>query len=556
MFNDTYPHHDFEEENEFLIHVPRVRTWELNENSTRYDRLVAAPPDSQIHTMSLVWSVIAVAAGIWTTGIFLPLLFSKPVQKNPFNLYLIFLMGPDVAFNWLCAWTCLQTTITGSYPPGFMCKFQSFYVTFTICANSNLNALVARQLYTMLSSAAQYRRYNPPTHKQVTVESLAVYLYSFLVASMVLWDESWWPHKTQLVIGAVCLPMEYDVASSIFFYCFFFLLVFFFPFLFVIWASYYVWQNNLLPQRGRRRVIAIYYFRLAMVFVVFWVPGLFLVFVGGSAGPWVQWAGGSWSHMQGAVSGLASLFKADIWKAVTRFWTCGMMTKDGDDMDDSNHRSNSGTTTDVITMFSSVMATTRASVLSTLSGHRRSVLFPTHTKQQERKEGGNQEIGECMAMSSNLELGMSSSDSSGLGASPSFAEGQEEEPDIAAMEDIADLGMSCTEKRSGSRCIEEEEGPARGESHAPEEMTDQKISCTGRGSIAPASLKDEEQGVEECLGTRGATELGMICSGQEPTLPMMEEDDLGTRSSAAPTSTGVAGMEDSSANSLPVLKLG
>lgn len=38
--------------------------------------------------------------------------------------------------------------------------------------------------------------------------------------------------------------------------------------------------------------------------------------------PWVQWAGGAWSHMQGLVSALLSLLKPDIRKAVFDFWFC------------------------------------------------------------------------------------------------------------------------------------------------------------------------------------------------------------------------------------------
>ena len=52
--------------------IPSIRIWEINENSTHYDKLVAAPPDEDMVKMWLSWcSAVAttskVAAG-WSTG--------------------------------------------------------------------------------------------------------------------------------------------------------------------------------------------------------------------------------------------------------------------------------------------------------------------------------------------------------------------------------------------------------------------------------------------------------------------------------------------------------
>jgi hypothetical protein len=92
---------------------------------------------------------------------------------------------------------------------------------------------------------------------------------------------------------------------------------------YVCWAAYQIYKHKLLPPEGRRRVLSIYFFRLAAVFIIMWLPGLLFLFVTAAwLDPWVQWAGGAWSHLQGLASALVSLLKPDIWKAVVDFWCC------------------------------------------------------------------------------------------------------------------------------------------------------------------------------------------------------------------------------------------
>lgn len=69
----------------------------------------------------------------------------------------------------------------------------------------------------------------------------------------------------------------------------------------------------MLPSRGRRRALALFFFRLILVFVFMWLPSLAFIFVGGAwSSPWLAWAGGTWSHLQSAASAVAALTKDDI----------------------------------------------------------------------------------------------------------------------------------------------------------------------------------------------------------------------------------------------------
>jgi hypothetical protein len=56
---------------------------------------------------------------------------------------------------------------------------------------------------------------------------------------------------------------------------------------------------KLLPPSGKRRLLAIYFGRLCLVFIIMWIPAFIVMFVATEwLSPWVDWVGGTWSHLQ------------------------------------------------------------------------------------------------------------------------------------------------------------------------------------------------------------------------------------------------------------------
>lgn len=322
-----------------LNQIP-LRAWDINENSTHYDQLVAAPSDSDLFKMWSSWAALTFLTGIITTAVLIPVVTSKKAMRNPFNLYLVFLMLPDACVAFACALSCTTNAMAGHFTSDWGCYLQSFYLVFSIGTNCWLNALITWHIWRMLSSSQNFRRYKPPTHKRILKETALVYLYGAFLAGMgMLNDVSWWPHKTQLVIGAACLPMDFSTGSTVFFYCCFFPLLFGIPVSYVCYVIYQIWKQGMLPPPGRRRTLAIYFIRLAVVFLGMWAPGLLFMFVlpHAFAHPWLFFGGGSWSHLQGFASTVVSLMKPDIQEAVKSFWCCCIMpNKDTTATGDSN----------------------------------------------------------------------------------------------------------------------------------------------------------------------------------------------------------------------------
>ena len=143
-----------------------------------------------------------------------------------------------------------------------------------------------------------------------------------------------------------CVPVEIDKRSSLFFWLVFFPLFVGIPIVYITWVCYDIYHRQLMPPTPDKRYMFIYYGRIILVFFIMWLPTLVLGFLLSSwLPPWGFWAGGTWSHMQGAVSSLVSLMKPDIFRAVRKFVTCqwwhgGNDNDDDDDDAEDEHDNN------------------------------------------------------------------------------------------------------------------------------------------------------------------------------------------------------------------------
>lgn len=104
-----------------------IRQWELTSHSTRYDRLQAAPSDAQLETMWLLWVVVSSVVAVGVGTVLVGLLADRKARRNPFNLYLVFLMVPDILFSGFCAISCALNWSQGHMWSTAACQFQSFY---------------------------------------------------------------------------------------------------------------------------------------------------------------------------------------------------------------------------------------------------------------------------------------------------------------------------------------------------------------------------------------------------------------------------------------------
>lgn len=84
----------------------------------------------------------------------------------------------------------------------------------------------------------------------------------------------------------------------------------------------------MIPPAGRRKDLAIFFFRLIFVFVLFWMPTFVIAHLvspitPGADNPWILWTGSIIGHLQGICSVVVMLMKPDIKKCFLATITCG-----------------------------------------------------------------------------------------------------------------------------------------------------------------------------------------------------------------------------------------
>ena len=305
-----------------------LRVWDIDDsNSTRYDRLRAAPSDDDLRIMWTSISAVLFLVGVLTFVVLLGILTApRKVRNNTFNTFLFFLVIPDFIFSACCCLTCFMNAVRGQYFSHLMCRFQHFYLVFGIGANAWLNALVALQLYRLLRKSRfpiYKKQYKIPTPRDATRQSLLVYLFVSALACFF-----YIPNENDALAiishkGMFCMAGEVNLTSSFLFWGFVFPLVVLIPLVIVVWTYFQVHRYQMLPKTGRRRTLTLFFTQLILIFIVMWVPGLSFVFIGGGYGsPWITWIGVIWSHLQGAAASACALFKPDINKAVLDLMLC------------------------------------------------------------------------------------------------------------------------------------------------------------------------------------------------------------------------------------------
>lgn len=112
-------------------------------NPTRYNDILVAPSDEDLRTMWIVYATLLFVFTIFMSIVFIAIVTNKKLRSNSFNLYLIFLMVPDLICTGFCDINCAWLAINGGFCFQGMCSFQFFYLMFGVGANAWLNGIIA-----------------------------------------------------------------------------------------------------------------------------------------------------------------------------------------------------------------------------------------------------------------------------------------------------------------------------------------------------------------------------------------------------------------------------
>ena len=141
-------------------------------------------------------------------------------------------------------------TLKSAYQSEWMCGFQAFYLNVSFTANMWLNAMIAFQIHRILRFSNVRRRYMPPTKRQVVTQAGLVYACTIFWGFLCAFNPPFLPRSTHLWAGFVSMPMEYDLASTLFFFLVCIPLAMTGPMMHFFHVAMDIYRNNPLPPLG------------------------------------------------------------------------------------------------------------------------------------------------------------------------------------------------------------------------------------------------------------------------------------------------------------------
>eukprot|EP00967_Tisochrysis_lutea_P007916 scaffold9443_cov29-Tisochrysis_lutea.AAC.1 len=330
---------------------------ELPANATHYEFTRAMPDLISRKIIWGWWGMASLLAAGASSSIMAGVTASPKARSSAFNIYLVALAVPDFVGSFFCAFTCWINFSYEVYTGGdLMCAWQTGATTFGIAGSFWMNALVAREIHTLLRKTHAMRLYTPPTHRMVVLKSSAVLCMAALFSSLHLWGL---PFKHFPIHGLACVASYYDHTSSLFVYFAVLPLVAGIPTCYICFIAFDCWrrkllrlettnriqqatkgsqrmrgtsepysQQRLVQRRRQARELTLYYSRIFVAVLVIWVPATICLLFIRLPHVWGMFSGGLLAHLQGFVSALVCLTKADVREAVIQLYTCGSLNSE------------------------------------------------------------------------------------------------------------------------------------------------------------------------------------------------------------------------------------
>mmetsp|Transcript_22992 Transcript_22992/g.47843 ORF Transcript_22992/g.47843 Transcript_22992/m.47843 type:complete len:290 (+) Transcript_22992:2772-3641(+) len=146
---------------------PVLRYSDLNDNSTRYDYLAAAPSDEDLVKMWIFTGIVSAICAMAVAFVLISVLLSKKARTLSFNIYLVGFMVPDFSLSFFCAMICFMSTAVGHYYSPAMCRLQSWVTVFGITSNGWMAMLILKELHVSCSVYSVVVEFHPPCFIQV-----------------------------------------------------------------------------------------------------------------------------------------------------------------------------------------------------------------------------------------------------------------------------------------------------------------------------------------------------------------------------------------------------
>jgi len=313
-----------EPESGFLY--PSLVSQHNNDTMKRYDHYECCKTDRReppfirdlafkftIYPTIVTSSIGVLLCGLLIVGLLIPLWLKRKTSSStplsspsqcrysPYTLYLLYLSISDLIFS-LYVLLTYSRYAGQKYNPsiyGYIVWNRADFANFECGASSPqifegsfmvgvagsslyLNAVIAYEILALLRDCNQIKRRGPPPLIRVTIQAIVVYIIAALVSVVHYFVVQATLHSSK--------NHNNITACTLFFaneYFFVMVLILLIPVGYLCYVSITIWRCSLLPLATKgMRELAWFYFRIVLVFLLTWFPGMLLLDVGafGSVG--------------------------------------------------------------------------------------------------------------------------------------------------------------------------------------------------------------------------------------------------------------------------------
>lgn len=184
------------------------------------------------------------------------ILASHEARSDCFNIYLVFMAIPDWTLNMYFLITrslflADSKSLLFNYP-----VISRIIMAFSLFCNLGINAIVGYEIKKMVLRSYQHIGTNPPTITRVIVQCVALF-------------------GTEALIFLI---LQFLVPGNYWFLCLVGLLFLHFAaFIYLLHVLWRIRKTGILSLKGRTRSLTIYFYRILIVFIIFLIPGQWLL---------------------------------------------------------------------------------------------------------------------------------------------------------------------------------------------------------------------------------------------------------------------------------------
>jgi len=185
-------------------------------------------------------------------------------RKFTFNLYVIFAILPDALCNGIIGVNSFYEAYGIS--PQLLCTWMNFQMIFYYYSNLYINAVIAKEIYHFTLSSYKRRRTKQPSARRVITQMGIIFVLTGLLSFWYIAAPISWSLMTAENEPCCSSKFKHPWVSIV-------VMVFAMPpMLYVFAIGYKVKKEKILPLKGHTRCLALYFMRIIVIFLTFYIP--------------------------------------------------------------------------------------------------------------------------------------------------------------------------------------------------------------------------------------------------------------------------------------------